>query len=94
MIDVVTTILAAAGFVPAVAFAVLYSRVEWWRSPEGRHLMAMTLTLATALGLILAVRVIGRGDWTVPAALAVYTAIAWLMWHRFLLLIRAQWRKP
>jgi hypothetical protein len=89
-----TTLIVVVGAVPATAFPVLYAAwAPWWRSPEGRHLMGFTVTVAAFLDLILAVRWLGPFP-GLPAVLVVlYAAVALLLWRRLFLLIRAQ-RKP
>lgn len=50
MIHLIGTIGLVAGAVAATLFCVAYHlSARWWTSPEGRHLMAFTGTLALVL---------------------------------------------
>lgn len=86
-----STGLAIACAVLGWVFVMLYSRVHWWKSPEGKHLMRFTTALALTFSLVVVFRVV-RPDPLTGRALAVflYGWIATELAVRVGLLLRAR----
>lgn len=81
------TAAIVAGFVPAVAFVVLYAigSPDWRKSSVGQNLMALPAVLGTLLGLWIAARWVGPLPlWVWLAVLAAMDAVLWwrvvLLW--------------
>ena len=75
----------------AWTFIILYSRVRWYESAEGRHLMKFTLAFALTISLTLLFRVM-RPPVEVRAVLsiALFGWIAWELGNRIRLHLRAK----
>lgn len=88
----VATVLVALGAVPAWLFVIGYSirtHGGWRDSAEGRHLMSFTLVVALFLSLALTARVLGHPVWLTFVAVVLYGCVAYLLWRRFYLMMRA-----
>lgn len=84
------TILVAIGAVLAWAFVLLYRRVDWRATGEGRHIMGFTLMVAIILSLAVEVRVFGPYPGLQIVAMLLYGWLVYLLWSRVRLLWRAQ----
>lgn len=85
----VLLVALVAGF--AWVFVALFSRVRWYRSGEGRHIMRMTIDLALTFSLVLLFRVV-KPDPLTSAVLSV-ALFGWLaceLFVRIRLLLKAQ----
>jgi FtsH-binding integral membrane protein len=73
-----------------VASVVVHSRVRWWDSPMGRHLMAYMTVIAAVL--VLSVIRIDTGDtwWFGVLRLVVFAGVPVVMTQRLWLQIQAQ----
>lgn len=94
MIQVLTMIaLAELALCAALSwtFIILYSRVRWYNTAEGRHLMKFTLAFALTISLTLLFRIL-RPPIEVRAVLsiALFGWIAWEMGNRIRLHLRAK----
>lgn len=93
-----TTILLAASVALLVAsavqasrFVLRYRRRAWRRTPAGRHLMAMTATLAVILWATLALAVIPMPTWAaLLVQVVLFAALTYELTARNLLLTRYQ----
>lgn len=85
-------VLFWAAAVPIIAFPVLYAALaRWWRTPVGRHEMALALALLALVALGLLRRVLG-GDYAGKEIVqaGVYVFVAAVLWWRLILLVRVQ----
>ena len=72
-------------------FVILYSRVRWYATPEGRHLMKFTTALALAFSLTLLGAIVRPKPATEAVlAIALYGWIAWEFANRIRLHLRAK----
>lgn len=82
--------------VPAVLACVVFSRVPWWRSGIGRHVMSYMLVAAGTFSLSAVSSRIPRDAhnqlpmWFGVLFLAVYACYPVVMWWRLVVLIRAR----
>jgi hypothetical protein len=85
----VGNVLLILSAIPAVASVLVFSRVTWWRSPWGRHVMAYMS--AVAVTLILGVCRLVFGDHPMFAALRVvaYISVVVVLWWRLIILVAA-----
>lgn len=93
-LDAVSQALILAATSGAFAFVVLFAALApWWRSAEGRHMMALTVGL-TALGASSLIRR-AWGEWPAydETVTAIYALLAWELWRRVALLVKAQIQK-
>ena len=73
-----------------VASVVVYSRVQWWHSQIGRHLMTYQAIIAVVL-VLSSIRIfIGDSWYFALLRLAVFTGVPLVMTQRLYLLIQAQ----
>jgi drug/metabolite transporter (DMT)-like permease len=86
----VATVLVAIGAALAWTFVVLYLRVEWRATHEGRHIMGFTLMVAIILSLAVEVRIFGPYEGLQVVAMLLYGWLVYLLGSRVRLLIRAQ----
>ena len=71
----------------ALLFVCRYSRRPWRRSPEGRHLMGMTATLAGLTGLTLLFAVVPAPPLVgVSISVVAFGVLCWQLWVRLRLL--------
>jgi hypothetical protein len=72
-------------------FVVLYSRVQWWRSAEGRHLMKFTVVLSLTYTLSLLFQVVEPKILTrLLLSIALFGWTAYELGNRVLLHLRAK----
>lgn len=88
--EVMATIFVAIGAALAWAFVVLYSRIEWRSTHEGRHIMGFTLMVAIILTLAVEVRIFGPYPGLQIVAVLLYGWLVYLLASRVRLLLRAQ----
>lgn len=84
------TILVAVGAALGWTFVVLYRRVEWRATAEGRHIMGFTLMVAIILSLAVEVRIFGPYPGLQIVAMLLYGWLVYLLGSRVRLLWRAQ----
>lgn len=83
-------VATVGGLIPAVAFIVLYLRIDGWRGTAiGRNLLAKAVVLAALFALSLVSQL-----WTPPAWvwLAITAALDAVLWQRLWILVRYQHR--
>jgi len=72
-------------------FVALYSRVRWYATPEGRHLMKFTTALALTFSLVLLFQAVKPKPLTSLAlSIALYGWIAWELANRVRLHLKAK----
>lgn len=77
--------------VEAWVFVVLYSRVRWYGSPEGRHLMKFTAALALTFSLTLLFALVHPEPMMrAVLSIAVFGWIGWELGNRIRLHLRAK----
>jgi hypothetical protein len=84
--EVLGNILLLAAFAPCLMFCILYFRVNWWETMEGRMLwiMASTDGLILALGLV---RIIWRPEWFDSLRMATFVLVVAARWFQLWILI-------
>lgn len=84
MVAALVTIEIAVAAAGLFTFVVLYARLSWRGSAEGRHIMFFTAALAVLLAMWLVGRLIGGlAPWIWAVALGALPVAAW--WRVFLL---------
>lgn len=91
----VLTVTAYALLIACAAFAwlfvILYSKVRWYATPEGRHLMKFTVALALVFSLSLLFRIADPKPLTrVSLSCVLFGWIAWELANRTRLHLRAK----
>ena len=82
--------LLVLGAVQAWAFVFRYSRENWRKYAEGRHIMGFTLMVAIILSLAVEVRIFGPYPGLQIVAMLLYGWLVYLLGSRVRLLWRAQ----
>jgi len=94
MVDALYAVAYAALIACAVLgwlFVVLYSRVRWYATPEGRHLMKFTTALALTFSLSLLFAVLKpKPEVRAVLSIALFGWIAWELANRSRLHLRAK----
>lgn len=86
-------ILQCAALGSALAFSTWYGlRASWWRSPEGRNIMGVSLAVAAVLVLIVLQQFFPDYPGRRVVQVVVYTTVALLFVQRTVQLERAQRR--
>lgn len=88
-------VLYIAAFVLTVVIAYYHFTATWWKTPEGRHVMAWTFC-TWAILVFLTTRVGGFLPLPVVQYVraVIYGLFVWLGAWRFVLIAKAQHRKP
>lgn len=72
-------------------FVTLYARLPWRRTAEGRHLMRMTTIMGVMFTASFVLNIAPLPPlWQAIVALVVFSAMAFELWARVALLLRAQ----
>ena len=90
-IETISFLLIVWASAGAITFVFLYGAIApWHASPEGRHMMTLTLGLA-ALGTVSVLRR-AFGEWSLydETVMGIYALIGWQLWLRVWLLVTAQ----
>ena len=74
---------------PAVGSVVVFSRVTWWRSTWGKHLMAYMVAVAIPLVLGCVRQVLGDSPWFQGLRVAAFGLVVIVLWWRFVITIQA-----
>lgn len=75
-------ILLILATIPAILSVVIYTRVKWYRSKWGVHLMTYMVTMALVLILGIVRIFFAEADWFYPLRAAVYVAMTVILWWR------------
>lgn len=89
-VETVATILRVEAAVVAWVFVARFSRVTWWRTDEGRHLMAFTVLVALFMTFASTVSIFGPYPGIDLVALGLYGLLVTMLWDRNLLFSHAQ----
>jgi hypothetical protein len=88
---ILAEVLMGAVAVLGWLFVILYSRVRWYATPEGRHLMKFTTGLALTFSLSLLFQFTDPGRWTrVVLSITLFGWLAFELANRTRLHLRAQ----
>jgi hypothetical protein len=79
-------ILAA---IPSALSVVIFSRVSWWQSRWGRHLMAYMSAVATITVLGCIKLVFGTHEWYQILRAGAYVALVYVLWWRMVFVWQA-----
>lgn len=89
----VVLVLQCAALASALVFATWYGvRAAWWRSPEGRNIMGVSVAVAAVLVLIVLQQFFPDYPGRRVVQVVVYTTVALLFVQRTVQLERAQRR--
>jgi hypothetical protein len=90
LVHLVGTVLIHWAAAAGVASVVVHSRVRWWDTEMGRHLMAYMSAFALVLLLSCVVNDVGDSAWFQVLRLVVFVAIPLVMTWRLWLQLKAQ----
>jgi hypothetical protein len=89
--QVIGNVLLVLSALIATAFIVVYHwSALWWRSHDGRHVMAFMASLAMVLDLAMLRLVVGRPEWFEAVRTLTFVTIPVVLSWRFAILIKAQ----
>jgi hypothetical protein len=75
--------------IPAVLSVLAYSRVPWWRTEIGRHLMAY-MAIVALLTLLGVVRIVFGPPWFDTLRTALFALFPVVTWWRLTLIVKEQ----
>lgn len=81
--------LLIAAAIPAVLSVIIYSRVKWYRSPAGIHLMSYMAAIASVLVLGILRLIIPDSDIFWLIRVCAYTVMVSVLWWRLAFLIQS-----
>lgn len=93
-LNLIATILVATSAVMAWVFLFRYVGRNWRATPEGRHMMGLTLIIAVFLSLATEFRTFGPWVGAPVVALVLYAVLAFLMFQQNVLLWKADQSRP
>jgi len=88
-VQLVGNILLWIAAVPAVGSVIVFSRVTWWRSTWGRHLMAYMAAVSIPLVLGCVRQIFGDSSWFQGLRVAAFGLVVVVLWWRFIITIQA-----
>lgn len=82
-------ILLILAAIPAIASVAIYSRVKWYKSKWGIHLMSYMIAMAAILTLGIVRMFFVDAVWFPPLRATAYTAMTGILWWRMLYVYKA-----
>jgi len=88
---IVGNVLLVISALIATAFVTVYHlSALWWRSPDGRHVMAFMAALALVLDLAVLRLFVGHPEWFETVRTFTFVVIPIVLGWRFSILLKAQ----
>lgn len=88
-VHLVGNILLWMAVVPAVGSVIVFSRVTWWRSTWGMHVMAYMVAVMIPLVLGCVRLVFGDSEWFQALRTGSFGLVVIVLWWRFVITIQA-----